>query len=283
MSDQHETSGRASSAEAGKPRPEMNWPSVGARDVATFVDAVSQMHARAIAEGQASLLQPPQSDYPRGPCGLDAPRTGTESQILLVASAADPLPGVVPVSLDLVVRPTADNGWRSEIIAEGAGGRPVSAELVAAPVGAGPARHPRPVSAAAPFRLPGGGARRALALRDLGEADRQYCAGIRPEPHRVLTVEGGRHCDEDGRLRLAALVEVFRSTERLVPVGGRNGPKPQLRRLHVFERLAPGGVLSISTLLSRGAPPAPSSVSLRSCARRLSDGAVVAFSETVLR
>lgn len=248
-------------------------PPADALDESGFAAAIQAMHMRAVGQdgagpsGPASAALPPIEEADTGRIRQDGP-------VLLISCAPGDLAGVAPKSLSQVVRPSAANGWRSEIAALGAGGRAISAELLGAPP------HLRHSFSAHPT---GGEAKRALALRQLGEADERYFAAIRPEPIRVLRAERGSLCDDQGSPHLPGLVDLFRSIEALVAPGGSHAPRPHLRRLHVFRAVAPGTLLGVSTLLSKGGPQAPSSLSLRSAARRLSDGAVVAFSETVLR
>jgi hypothetical protein len=248
-------------------------PPADALGETSFVEAIQEMHVRAFGQERAGPFRPEPSALRAFP-EAHAPRIRQDSLVLVIACAPGALAGVAPESLRHVLRPSAGNGWRSEIVALGAGGRTVSAELLSAPAHLRHHGSPQPA---------GGEAKRALALRQLGEADRQYCAAIRPEPIRVLQAERGGLCDEAGSPNLPGLVDLFRSTEALAAPGGSHAPRPHLRRFHVFRAIAPGTLLGVSTLLSKGGPQAPSSLSLRSCARRLSDGTVVAFCETVLR
>lgn len=233
-------------------------------DEVGLIDHVAEAHVRALGEHRA---------------GPSAGRTiGLRSPILVLACAPGALPTEASATLRLVTRPTSETGWRSEAVALGAGGLPISAEVVAAPAQV----TDREITATGQG-FPDGAAKRAIALRGLGEADRRHCAAIRMEPMRVLPAEPGTHCEEDGSIQPAGLVALCRSVEQLVPAGGPRAPDPHLRRLHVYTDVAPGTLLAVFSLMSRGAPPAPSSLSRRSFVTRLADGAIVAFSETVLR
>ena len=80
----------------------------------------------------------------------------------------------------------------------------------------------------------------------------------------------------------AALLSLFRQQKPTEP-RGRHAAAERLTRIHIYEPFDADSALGVTSELYQGAPQEFVSISKRSCLRRISDGGVVAFAETVLR
>jgi hypothetical protein len=242
------------------------------RDLA-LVEAAIGLHARALREG---------SD-PDAPLGIVVPRL-----IVLAGRPADRA-RVEPRDLELVLRPEARNGWRSECVFHAPTGGSVHVDLVTetpstsapnvAPLHR-PARCGRP-GAAAMSGLGGRHAARTEALHRLGQIDREHSDRQTFEPDRVFGL--GMTGPNGTQAPFASLWSLLNTAEMAIPRHSRHPPAPCPRRLHVFAAIETGTACAIATELFRGGAQSPATQTIRSSLRRVPDGRTLAVCETVLR
>lgn len=230
-------------------------------DEAAFAIQAISLHHQALAEAREAE---PAAEPIAGLGG-----TARSLEILLIKGPFDRLTTSQPADVVLSIRPTQANGWRSVVSLATDPDHKV--EYFAPPRGA--ASFPPTVDRTA---------MRALALHRLGHADRTTCAKSTEQP-MVLRKAIARHPGTKDALSAADLIACMKSAESAVAFKGPYPPKQALRRVHLFENVTSGDALGLSSMVFRDAPPISTSLSMRSWARRVSDGAVVAFSETIFR
>ena len=188
----------------------------------------------------------------------------------------------VPTSrLRLSVMPRASNGWRSEVVFESQTTRKLSMELVSAPGDRSIAERVRR-DLGERSSVQGQDAMRTISLNRLAEVDRAHSAGEKGGPDRTCEARPYRDCSSGCWLRVTDYASLFRSEESLA-LGSEGGHELRGRRLHIFEDVPFGTELGITTRRFQGRAPADPCVSLRSYAKRMSDGVVIAFCEAVFR
>lgn len=237
-----------------------------------LVEAALCLHNRALGAG----VRPTLARSVVAPC------------LIVLTGHPDDVAHAEPSDLDLVLRPGRENGWRSESDVRSKTGRVVRVEAIA-PHGpptshnvtslcgpGGPASDPADTPV-------GRHAARTAALHRLGQVDRAHSDRQRLEAGPILTLLMSRSPATRAPSALAALWSYLMDAEAAFQMPVRFPPAPFLRRLHVFDPIDMGTAFTISNELFRGPVQAPSSQSLRSCIRRVPDGATLAVCETVLR
>lgn len=177
---------------------------------------------------------------------------------------ADGLPGTPRLD----VAPTADNGWRSEMSLPHGEARRITVEHV---IARGDEDIPSARAAA-----------RSAALRRLGDADRNHENRRWRSAQQTTRVSACEFLNEKGEPSFAALF-VFFKQQAPAAHQGPLAASERLTRIHIYEAFDKDCALGVTTEIYRGAPQETASISRRSSLRRISDGCVMAFAETVLR
>lgn len=253
-------------------------------DEISLVRTLSALHDEAVISAQSDcgaggVSASPMSDARermREPASDDA-----QSTVLVLIYREDELTQVNSKGLCLAVPPTKANGWRSQMNLDTNTGRRLSAELVAAPPNMRPAADFSSQEVPAVERTRD--AMRAFALHQLGKAEWRYGQDESELPIRTHIIQTNRDCDPDGRVHLWSIVQLFRTCESVIQQNNAGDACQHVRRVHLYSRIAPGTEIGVWTRRYLGAPHAPASQSLRSYARRLCDGEVMAFCDTTLR
>ena len=213
-------------------------------------------------------------------------------RVRVVTGRAMVLDQIAPGDLRLSMPPREENGWRSECVAKSDGASALRVELVASGKdsrGKGLSGRIGPDARAIGRAFSGAGGREAArtdALHRVGAVDRRLFDASPFQPHQIVKIGGPEPFDGfggEGVSSLLTMLQMLAFSEAIVPMRGRYRLEPHLKRLHLFETIEPGTALGVSTEQVLGGPRSPVSVSLRTSARRLSDGNTVALSETVLR
>lgn len=188
--------------------------------------------------------------------------------------------------LYLTEHPNPENGWRGQVdLVNSAGGHVLRAEIVTAFAHrAGPSNRdlaPADLEAGLQAHRDGAAARRTSVIRRLGNAQRAQARHDQDPPHRVIEIDPGSHLNGVGLVYFAAIHDMLAGTERrAIPDLVRAWPMRD-RRVHFYGNLDAGDQVEIISRARVRALTPDAHVSVVSNARRASDGAVIAASESL--
>ena len=253
-------------------------------DETSFVRILSELHDEALKSSQSECGAVDFSGPPTSgsrDCSVEPASAEAQSTVLVLIYREDHLSRANTKNLRLAVPPTEANGWRSQLNLETNIGHRLSAELIAAPPNKWSVANCHSNDAKSVKRTRH--AMRAFALHQLGKAEWSYGQDENEPPIRTCDLQTNRDCDPDGRVHLWSIVQLFRTCESVIQQNNASDACQHVRRVHLYSRISPGTEIGVWTRRYLGAPHAPASQSLRSYARRLCDGKVMAFCEITLR
>lgn len=188
------------------------------------------------------------------------------------------------VTLDMVVRPRTDTGWRSLITLRSIAGAELKVEIVS-----GFAKRAEGSCALSPAEMP----ERHRVKRDDPAAHRANCLVSRGCSWRATAEFGSReatfstticapvHMNGCGCIDSGALVDCIEQSEHIA-LAARRRQTPMLRReLHLFDTIEDGDRLDIQSQSYVCEGEHGDQIAVKSVLRRASDNAVIGVSETL--